>query len=153
MTLHGRGWGSWHPCLAAIAALVGFPLTARAAPTLVVNEPSPGEPAGKYVLQVHEDGTAALHLQWSAADAKPRAVDLSLSTFAASGKPAVIVGFDVGKPAVLPYLKDATVPAAGAVFRVVASGLEPGVTYTGTLTAILDGSEPAGAGSAAPAGI
>lgn len=145
MTLHGRGWGPWHSCPAAIAALVALPMIARAAPALVVSELSPGESAGnKYVLQVQEDGTAALHLQWSAGDGKPHTVDLSLSAFTANGK-SVIVGFDVGKPAVLPYLKGATVPAAGAVFRVVASGLDPGVSYAGTLTASFERSEPAGA--------
>ncbi|HEX3482131.1 MAG TPA: hypothetical protein VHT91_44255 [Kofleriaceae bacterium] len=142
MTLHVRGRGLW-----LIAALVVVPLaSARAAPVLAVNEPSPGQPAGKYALQVQEDGTAALHLQWAANDAKPHAVDLALSTFTAAGKPAVIVGFDAGQPAVLPYLKDATVPAAGAVLRLVASGLEPGVSYAGTLTAMVSRSDTAGGG-------
>jgi hypothetical protein len=151
MTLHVLGRGPWYPCPALIAALVAFPLAnARAAPALVVDEPSPGEPAGNtYTLQVHEDGTAALHLQWSAADATPRTVDLTLSTFSAPGKPAIVVGFDTGKPAVLPYFKDAAVPAGGAVFRVVATGLEPGVGYFGRLTAVLarDGT---GSGSPQP---
>lgn len=150
MTLHVRDRGLCPPWPALIAALVAVPLAAaRAAPALVVSEPSPGEPTGKYALQVQEDGTAALHLQWSAADAKPRTVDLTLSTFTAAGKPAVIVGFDAGKPAVLPYLKDAAVPAAGAALRLVASGLEPGVSYTGTLTAMISGSDT-GSGSPQP---
>lgn len=121
-----------------MAALVALPLAiARAAPVLVVNEPPPGEPAGQYVLQVQESGTAVLHLQWTAADAKPQAVDLALTAFTATGKPAVIVGFDTGKPAALPYLQGAEVPADGAAFRLIASGLEPGVSYAGMLTALV----------------
>jgi hypothetical protein len=122
-----------------VAALLAFPLAiARAAPALVVDEPPPRDPIGRYALQVQENGTAVLHLQWSAADAQPHAVDLSLSAFTANGKPAIIVGFDAGKPAVQPYLRGVAVPAGGAAMRLVASGLEPGVSYDGTLTAIVD---------------
>lgn len=124
----------------AVAALLVLPLAiARAAPALVVDEPSPGAPTGKYALQVQEDGTAVLHLQWSAADAQPHTVDLSLSAFTAAGKPAVVVAFDTGESVALqPYLQSAKLPAGGAVLRLVASGLEPGVSYTGTLAALVD---------------
>jgi hypothetical protein len=138
---HGRG-GFRDPhraLITAVATLLAVaPAAARAAPGLVVNEPSPGEPAGKFALQVQDNGTAVLHLQWAAADARPHAVDLALSAFTAGGR-SVIVGFDTGKPAALPYLRDASVPATGAALRLVASGLEPGVSYTGRLTAIVDG--------------
>src|SRR5215813_1233301 len=91
-----------HPCRTVVAALLVFPLAiARAAPTLVVDEPPPKDPAGKYALQVQEDGTAVLHLQWAAADAQQHAVDLSLSAFTAADKPAVIVAFDTGEPTAL----------------------------------------------------
>lgn len=137
MTMHG--WGSW-PRRAALALLVVFPLAAaRAAPGLVVDEPSPRDPAGRYALQVQEDGTAALHLMWSESDGKPHSVDLSLSALAAAGRPSVIVGFDAGAAAPpVPYLKGVAVPAGGAVMRLIASGLEPGVAYSGMLTAIVD---------------
>ncbi|HEX8106149.1 MAG TPA: hypothetical protein VF516_00410 [Kofleriaceae bacterium] len=144
MIWHGRG-GFRHPHRALIAALASLTVLtafsrapARAAPALVVNEPSPGQPAGQYALQVQEDGTAVLHLQWAAADAKPHAIDLALTAFTATGKPAIIVGFDAGKPAALPYLQGVEVPADGAAFRLIASGLEPGVSYGGSLTAIVD---------------
>lgn len=140
MIWHGRG-GFRHPprtLIAALAALTAFaPATAHAAPALMVNEPSPAQPAGQYALQVQEDGIAVLHLQWAAADARPHTVDLALTAFTASGK-SVIVGFDAGTPAALPYLQGAEVPANGAAFRLIASGLEPGVSYAGLLTAIVD---------------
>src|SRR5215475_12841695 len=88
-----------HPCRTAVAVVLVFPLAiARAAPALVVDEPSPGAPAGKYAVQVQEDGTAVLHLRWSAADAQQHTIDLSLSAFTAADKPAVIVAFDTGEP-------------------------------------------------------
>jgi hypothetical protein len=137
MTWHGRG-GFRHPVRALIAALVAFPLAVRAAPALVVNEPSPGEPASKFALQVQDSGIAVLHLSWAPGEARPHAVDLALTAFTGNGK-SVVVGFDTGKPAAVPYLRDASVPATGAALRLVASGLEPGVSYTGRLTAIVDG--------------
>ncbi|HEX3765779.1 MAG TPA: hypothetical protein VHW23_44085 [Kofleriaceae bacterium] len=140
MTMHG--WGPWPLRLyrAVLALLVVFPIAvARAAPGLVVDEPSPRDPSGRYALQVQEDGTAALHLVWSDSDGKPHTADLSLSAFTTAGKPSIIVGFDAGAAGPpLPYRKGVSIPAEDAVLRLIASGLEPGVAYSGTLTAIVD---------------
>jgi hypothetical protein len=126
--------------MVALLLLILFESAFASKPSLIINIPSNGKPPAKKLIILDDENKADFRLSAAKADSGKVEAKLILINFSGSeSKEFAVVGFDESRNrfGIPTPVWQGAIPDQGKDLTIIASKIKEGVTYNGTLTAII----------------